>query len=206
MSVVSLSWETAHLHGDAWISHHRLRHRLFIERNAWEVPAYKGFEYDQFDTPAAQYLLWLDDAGQTRGATRLIPTTQPYMIQQLWPELLHGDPPTSLAVWEATRFGFDDTLDAGTRRRAVQELLCAMHEFGIANRITRFLAVMSPPLLRRVPINAGCAVTQLGPIRRLGGQPVVAAGLAITLNVLAELRRRASITGPVLCSDLSIAA
>ncbi len=61
MTVVSLSWETAHLHGETWISHHRLRHRLFVERQGWEIPTYRGMEYDEFDTPAAQYLLWVDD-------------------------------------------------------------------------------------------------------------------------------------------------
>lgn len=49
MTVVCLSWETAHLHGETWISHHRLRYRLFVERQGWDVPSYKGMEHDEFD-------------------------------------------------------------------------------------------------------------------------------------------------------------
>ncbi len=74
MSGVCLDWETAHVHGEAWISHHRLRHRLFVKRQNWEVPSYNSLEYGEFDTPAAKYLLWLDEKGQARATTRLIPT------------------------------------------------------------------------------------------------------------------------------------
>src|SRR5436190_10638472 len=57
MSTVCITWENAHLHGEAWISHHRLRYRIFVERQGWAVPTYNGLEYDEFDTPAARYIL-----------------------------------------------------------------------------------------------------------------------------------------------------
>lgn len=90
MPVICLNWETAHMHGETWISHHRLRHRLFVERQGWEVPTVRDLEYDEFDTPAAQYLIWIDSKGETRGAARLLPTTRPYMVKKLWPELIPG--------------------------------------------------------------------------------------------------------------------
>lgn len=206
MAVVSLNWETIHLHGETWISHHRLRHRLFVERQGWDVPSYRGMEHDEFDTPAAQYLLWLDAEGQTRGVVRLLPTTQPYMLQKLWPELVPGDLPESDSVWEATRFGCDHDLDASTRRRAVAEILCAMHEYGLAHGIDQFLAVMPIRLLKSVIMKAGCQVTMLGPRRTFGSHPATAAYLAVSPQVLAELQRRASIVNPVLRPDLSVAA
>jgi acyl homoserine lactone synthase len=46
--------------------HHRLRYRLFIERQVWDVPTYNALEYDKFDTSAAKYLLWLDDSDAAR--------------------------------------------------------------------------------------------------------------------------------------------
>lgn len=198
MTVVCLNWETAHLYGGAWISHHRLRHRLFVERQGWEVPTYRGMEHDEFDTPAAQYLLWVDDKGDTRGVVRLLPTTQPYMLKKLWPDMISGEPPESDCVWEATRFGCDQTLDEPMRRRVVAEILCAMQEFGIQHGISRYLAVMPPRLLRCVVVKAGCKVNVLGPERMLGNFPAAAAYLAIAPEVLTEVRRRASIAGPVL--------
>lgn len=162
-------------------------------------------EHDEFDTPAAQYLLWMDK-GTTRGVARLLPTTRPYMLKKLWPDMVEGDLPESDCVWEATRFGCDRTLDAAARRRAVAEILCAMQEFGIAHGIERYLAVMAERLLKAVVVKAGCKVTVLGPARTLGRLPTVAAYLTVAPGVLDELRRRAGIGGPVLRSDVSIAA
>lgn len=206
MPLVRLSWETAHLYGETWISHHRLRHRLFVERQGWEVPSYRGMEHDEFDTPAAQYLLWSDNAGETRGVVRLLPTSRPYMLQKLWPDLVRGALPQSDSVWEATRFGCDSMLDAPTRRRVVAELLCAMQEFGLRNGIDRYLAVMPLRLLKRVVINAGCKVVVLGAERKLGRLPAAASCLPVSPAILAEIRRRASIAGPVLRKNMSVAA
>lgn len=206
MPVVCLSWETAHLHGETWISHHRLRHRLFVERQQWDVPTFRGFEYDQFDTPAAQYLIWLDGRGETRGVARLLPTTRPYMVKTLWPELVSGELPESDAVWEVTRFGCDHSLDPKARRRAVAEILCAMQEFGLQRGMDGYLVVTPRRLLKRVVVNAGCTVTILGPERNLGRRPAVAGYIHIDRDTLTVLRRRAGIAGPVLRPEMSVAA
>ena len=206
MPVVCVNWENAHLHGESWISHHRLRHRLFVQRQGWDVPAYQGLEYDEFDTPAAQYLLWQDDRGETRGATRLIPTTRPYMVKSLWPDMIAGELPETPRVWEATRLGCDRDLDAATRRRAVAEILCATQEFGIMRGIDKYLAVMPAGLFKRVIARGGFPVTMLGPKRTLGSSPAAAAYISISQEVLAEVRRRGGIPGPVLRADFSIAA
>jgi acyl homoserine lactone synthase len=206
VTVVCLSWETAHLHGETWISHHRLRHRLFVERQGWEVPSYKGMEHDEFDTPAAQYLLWVDDAGDPRGVARLLPTVRPYMLKKLWPDLIPGELPQSDSVWEATRFGCEQSLSPPARRKAVAEILCAMQEFGMVHGIKLYLAVMPLRLLRCVVVKAGCQVQVLGPSRLIGRFPTVAAYLTVSPDVLAELRHRAALGGPVLHNDVSIAA
>lgn len=202
MTVVCLNWETASQHGETWIAHHRLRYRLFVERQGWDVPTYRGMEYDEFDTPAAQYLLWLDERGETRGAVRLLPTMRPYMLQRLWPELISGAPPESDAVWEATRFGCDRSLDEKRRRIAVADLLCAMQEFGMRRNINRYLVVMPLPLLKRVVVKAGCEVTVLGPERILGNRPAAASYLTVSPGVLAEMRRRASLVSRVRCNSI----
>ena len=170
------------------------------------MPTVHGLEHDEFDTPAAQYLLWMDKNAVIRGVTRLLPTTRPYMLKKLWPDLVEGELPDSAAVWEATRFGCDHTLDASTRRRAVAELLCAMQEFGLGQGVEHYLAVIGARLLKCVVVKAGCRVTVLGSRRLFGRTPTVAADLTVAPEVLDELRRRAGIAGPVLKSDVSIAA
>jgi acyl homoserine lactone synthase len=206
VSVLCLNWETAHLYGETWISHHRLRHRLFIERQGWDVPTVRGLEHDEFDTPAAQYLVWTDETGEARGVARLLPTVRPYMVKKLWPDLVSGDLPGCDSIWEATRFGCDQSLSPSIRRRAVSEILCAMQEFGIMHGIKLYLAVMPVRLLKCVVVKAGCQVRILGPPRLVGRFPTVAAYLTVSPDVLAELRRRAALGGPVLRNDVSIAA
>jgi len=206
MPIVCVSWESAHLNGEAWISHHRLRHRIFVERQHWDVPSHNGLEYDQFDTPAATYVVWLDDRRQARGVTRLIPTTRPYMVQSLWPELIRGPPPHSAAIWEATRFGCDRDLDGRTRRRVVAELICGCQEFGISNGIAKYICVMPVEVFHHVIRLAGCRVTPLGPTIRMHRHEIGAAYIDVGPTTLATVRSRCAVRGPVLYPQLSLVA
>ena len=206
MAIVCISWESAHLHGEAWISHHRLRHRIFVERQGWNLPSHNGLEYDQFDTPAATYVLWLDDRHQTRGVTRLIPTTRPYMIQSLWPELIRGPLPQSATIWEASRFGCDRDVDADTRRRVVAELICGCQEFGIANGIAKYIGVMPISIFHHVIGLAGCRVTRLGPTIQMQRQEIGAAYVDVCQTTLAAVRTRCAVRGPVVHPQLPLVA
>jgi N-acyl-L-homoserine lactone synthetase len=206
MSIICVDWETVHLHGGAWISHHRLRHRLFVERQCWDVPTYNGLEYDQFDTPAAKYLLWLDQQGIARGVTRLIPTTQPYMVKVLWPDLIDGDLPESPTIWEATRFGCDRDLNPVVRRRVVAEMICACQEFGIAHGLRSYLGVMPLGIFQRVIAAAGCPLEILGPVHKFSGHLIAAASIHISPEILANVRRKAGLNRSILEATIPLAA
>ena len=194
-----VTWETAHLFGEAWISHHRLRHRLFIDRNGWEVPSYNGLEYDQFDTPAAVYLVWRDAAGQARGTTRLIPTLRPYMLKEIWPHMVTREPlPSSREVWESTRIGVDRDLDSTTRRQICGELVAGSLEYGLLNGIDRYIFLMPLAIMKSLLVRAGCPIALLGEPRKLDGHLVAAAEVKISRRVLAEVRRRHGFVTSVL--------
>jgi N-acyl-L-homoserine lactone synthetase len=198
--LVCVSWETAHCYGEAWISHHRLRHRIFVDRQGWQVPTYNGLEYDQFDTPAARYILWLDERGQTRGAARLIPTIQPYMVKSLWPELVDGPLPESPCIWEATRFGCDRDLAPRQRRHVIGALIYGCQEFGLANNITNYLGVMPLSIFRHVIAAAGCVVRPLGRTRRMGQHEVGAAYVGVSAGTLSLVRSRLDVHETILTS------
>ena len=193
-----VTWGTAHLFGDAWAQQHRLRHRLFIERNGWQVPSHDGMEYDQFDTPAAVYLVRRDGDGTVGGVARLIPTHRPYMLKELWPEMLEGDVPTTPSVWEATRFGIEDTLDAGAKRAIAAEIVIGCLEYGMMMGIERYLVLMPPLIIRRTIGGAGCQVRFLGQSRSLAAYPVAAAEIRVSAEALAGARARAGLDQPVL--------
>jgi N-acyl-L-homoserine lactone synthetase len=198
MTVILVSWENAHLYGEAWISHHRLRHQIFVGRQRWDIPTYNSIEYDQFDTPAAKYVLWLDEVNQARGVVRLLPTTRPYMIKTLWPQLLDGDPPETDAIWEVTRFGCDRALEPRIRRRVVAELICGCLEFGLANCITQYVTMTPVAVLHHVIMAAGCKVEVQSSNIRMGRHDVAVGRIEVSRSSFAEVRARAGIIEPVL--------
>lgn len=204
MMTVIISWESAHLYGEAWISHHRLRHQIFVDRQSWNIPTYNGLEYDEFDTPSARYVLWIDSAGRARGVARLLPTTRPYMVKSLWPDLLQRELPETETIWEATRFGCDQSLDPATRRRVVTELICGCLEFGLTNGIHQYLSVMPVAVLTHIIANAGCKIAIQAPRFRMGRHDVAAAYLDVSPAILAEVRARAGIRHPVLNPPIHI--
>jgi len=128
IDVVTLA--TAHMFGDALAAQARLRYRMFVACRRIDHTYYDGMEYDRFDTPSAVYLLWRDGDGEARCMTRLLRTTQPYMVKTYWPHLAHErDLSSSERVWEGTRLCVDIALDRRTRQRALAELLCGVTEF-----------------------------------------------------------------------------
>jgi N-acyl-L-homoserine lactone synthetase len=195
----AISLETAHLLGDALPAAHRLRYRIFIERQKYQVPSYRGMEWDQFDTPAAIYLLWRDDALRVRAVARLIPTVLPYMIRELWPHLApEYDLPARMDVWEVSRLGIDRVLNHEVRARILGEIFCGLAEYGLVNGIREYLCVTPAQIVDHAMLRAGVNVERLGEPTRLGRLPVVAVRLPVSLDGLRRLRRYHRIAGPVL--------
>src|ERR1700749_3899636 len=69
----------------------RLRHEVFKERLDWEVGSAAGKERDMFDDLDPVYIV-CESAGEVLGSWRLLPTTKPYMLKDVFPELLYGMP------------------------------------------------------------------------------------------------------------------
>lgn len=127
--IESFSIATAHLFQDSFASQARLRHDVFVVRRGLDHPSYDGLEFDEFDTPAAKYLVWRDDARIVRGLARMLPTTRPYMLKNYWPNLVaSGQLPDSPGIFEVTRVCVDKTVEPNLRRKIFPELLCAIQE------------------------------------------------------------------------------
>jgi N-acyl-L-homoserine lactone synthetase len=206
MRTLAVTWENVHQHGQAWISHHRLRYKMFVERQKWNVPSYGQIEYDEFDTPAATYILTVDDQNRALGTTRLIPTTRPYMIKSLWPYLVDAELPQNDSIWEASRFGCDRDLDAISRRRVVAQLILGCQEFGIAQGISRYLGVMPTWVFKYVIAGNDCPVTYMGPTLRQYGHEIAAAYIDVSPSTLEAVRCCTGIRGALLEPKLTLVA
>lgn len=165
--IEGFSLATAHLFGDALASQARLRYRVFVERRSLEHLHFDGLEYDEFDTPAAVYLVWRDDRQIVRGLARLLPTTRPYMLQHYWPYLVaSGTPPVSRDIWEVTRVCVDKGWTGRNRLRIFPELMCAVQEFFRLNGIRAMIGVTRMHLLTTFFQN----IEWLGPSAEVEGE------------------------------------
>lgn len=87
----------------------RYRHKVFIEKLGWQLNCHDLLETDQFDRPDTVYVIAKNDQGDIVGIARLLPTTRPYLLGDVFPQLLNGNqPPFSEEVWELSRFAAVD--------------------------------------------------------------------------------------------------
>ncbi len=108
MRIVSGTFSS--LRPDLMVCIARYRYEVFVLRLGWKLYDYEGMECDQFDREDTVLVAVLDKkTGEIAGTARLLPTTRPYFLREVFPELLHGQPvPESAQTWELTRFAAVD--------------------------------------------------------------------------------------------------
>jgi len=184
---------------------HRLRHRVFKERLRWDVKSKNGLERDEFDDLDPIYLLAYDATNTLRGTWRLLPTTGPYMLRDVFSELMEDQPlPRKRRVWEVSRFaaepdGSDDDGDLGlaSLNLTCNELFCGIAEFGLANGIDEIVSaydIRIARLLKRID----CLPFWQGRPRRIGNTIAVAGRFEISWEALAKVRRVGGFKGSVV--------
>ncbi|WP_242390320.1 acyl-homoserine-lactone synthase [Polymorphum gilvum] len=191
-----ISGENAHLHWDELASMHQLRRTVFRERLGWSVNVVNGLELDQFDLPDAHYLVHTGPNGRINACTRLLPTTGPYLLADVFPELVHGALPREQEIWESTRFCADQAT-APTNIAAI--LMAGMLEFGLYAGLRAYVSVSDirmEPIMRR----AGWNPVRLGGTLETGTDTAAAEWLDVSPEYLARVRKRAGATGAIICN------
>ena len=159
----------------------RYRHKVFVEMLKWELQiAQPGIESDQFDREDTLYVVARDDEGRVIGSARLLPTTRPYLLGDVFPELMAGtEPPNDPRVWELSRFAaVDFTNPVGNAMGqfsayVASSLLAASLEAARAQGADRVITV-SPLGIERLLRRAGYHSHRAGPPLLMGGHPIVA--------------------------------
>ncbi|MDX5935763.1 acyl-homoserine-lactone synthase [Acidithiobacillus thiooxidans] len=81
------------------------RHQVFVERLGWSLQTENNMEIDQFDHPETVYVIVQGNQGEITGCARLLPTTGPYLLGEVFPQLLNSMPlPCTPEIWELSRF------------------------------------------------------------------------------------------------------
>ena len=146
MTIECVTLATNHLFdGNPIADQHRLRYKSIIERQKWNLPHINGMEYDQYDNPAAIYLVWKDENNTVRAVSRLYPTDRPFMLKEHFPHTVtYGDIPSGRQVFEGSRFCIDNSLDSKLRRQAANEIIVAYLEYGLSIGIMQIVGIMYP--------------------------------------------------------------
>ena len=122
------------------------RKRVFIDLLRWDLPALDGqYEIDQFDTPSTIYLIIADTDGKHLGSLRLLPTTQPHVLGDVFPGLCNLDNPRLPDVWEISRLCLSRGIRAAERRIVRDKLATALTLFARDNGIRAYCCVADMP-------------------------------------------------------------
>lgn len=163
------------------------RKRVFVDLLGWDLPVLADrFEIDQFDDQHARYLILADADQNHLASARLLPTTGPHILGDLFPDLCDAPPPASPTTWEITRFCLDRSLRAPERRRWRDALVTALAHYALEHGITTYVGVAEQGWLDQV-LQFGWHAELLGRPRTIGKMTLGALRIDITTETPALL-------------------
>jgi len=185
----------------------RNRALIFSERLGWDVVVKDGYERDQFDDCNPVYLVSVDpNTNEYWGSLRLLPTTGPNMLRDVFPFLLSdGEYIESATIWESSRICVVSVEGQPERARngvnlALCELLAGIGEVGVKAGLTQVVSVFDARIYR-VLRAAACNPQIIGRPRRIGGTMSYAGLFDVGEQELYALRKALGIRGSVMEPD-----
>ena len=154
---------------------YRLRHRIFVEEAGWEaLRKPDGIERDQFDHEDAVHML-LYEGSRLIGYQRMLPTTRPYLLTEVYPQLCDGEPPRDPKVYEWTRFAVerDHRGDGRGLGQAGARLVLGYVEWGLENGVDTIVVEVDPMQSLKF-IQCSFVTAQLGVMQQIDGVLTVA--------------------------------
>jgi N-acyl-L-homoserine lactone synthetase len=166
----------------------KLRHETFIDRLDWEITSTQGMERDQFDDLDAFHIAVKTAGDEVVGCWRALPTTDDYMLKNIFPELLQGEAAPELDdVWEISRFAVrkgSSESSRGYMSTTTIDLVKSFHEFAVQKGIKSYVTVTTVAcerMLRQLGVN----------LRRMGEGKALQVGkersVALWINVDSRL-------------------
>ncbi|GLS33554.1 acyl-homoserine lactone synthase [Mesorhizobium albiziae] len=182
--------------------HFRIRHDIYVKQRKWKALARPiDIEIDAYDTQHAIYLLALDDSARIVGGSRLVPTSEPHLMSEVFPALVRGKLPSAADIFEWTRFFVVPAM----RRRGKPSpvagfILCGLLEVALRLQIRQISVVCEafwPERLRSL----GWTLTELGDVLAHPDGDIVALLIDANWQALESTRRAYGIRGSVLADE-----
>lgn len=181
---------------------HRLRKKTFHDDLQWDVPIDGDIERDQYDDCSPAYLLWCSaDKTILYGSIRLMPTTGPTLLYDVFRDTFPNASLAGPGIWEGTRLCVDEEnirrdFPSITPRRAFCLLLLALCECALAHGIHTLISNYEPAtalIYRR----SGLDVTELGRSIKHGKYPVCCGLFEVSTTVLSKMRKTLKLDLPL---------
>jgi acyl homoserine lactone synthase len=185
----------------------RCRAQTFSERLGWRVVVKDGYERDRFDDENPLYLVSVDPcSGEYRGSLRLLPTTGPNMLRDVFPSLLNDDEVIeSATIWESSRIcavanNHNLGRAGGGVSHVLAELLVGIGDVARLAGLTQIVSVFDARVFR-ILASAGCKPQVLGAPRRIDGTMSYAGVFNMDEAFQQAVRGTLGIEGSVLATD-----
>jgi acyl homoserine lactone synthase len=143
----------------------KLRYDVFVTELKWHggLNIYGNSEMDQYDTFNATYLYSIDENNEVNATCRLIPTTKPYMLNEIYPHSISNiQIPCTDKIWEISRFCASVDLRHKTKNKITALIVAAIIEFGLKNNIQNYIALATDSILPVIRRFAGWDPTPIG--------------------------------------------
>ena len=198
MDVHVIRRDNKHLYQEILEDYFRLRHQIYVVERKWAaLDRPDKREIDQFDTDATVYLLGLEGRSIIAGM-RLVPTTSPTLLSELFPRLALDGPIRRPDVYELSRIFVVRNRrgeHAGPRAEAV--IQAAAMEYGLSMGFSAFTIVLESWWLPRL-LDQGWVARPLGLPIDIDQMSTVAVIVDVNEQAWTEICLRRSVPGPTL--------
>jgi acyl-homoserine lactone synthase len=188
-----------HLYEPELLAHFRLRHEIYVSERHWnDLARPDGLERDQFDNRDAIYILATDN-GQVIGGSRLVPTTRPHLLSEVFPYLASvRGLPRAADIYEWTRMFVIKSRREGRTMGGLTRgmVICGVLEYCLDSGITSLTALIEMfwlPLFHSM----GWNLTPLGLPELINDEWSIAVKMAVNENTLASTRAFHGLAGRV---------
>lgn len=176
----------------------RFRHEQFVERLGWEALRKEDRrEIDQFDHNRALHLALFRE-NHVVGYSRLLPTTEPHLLSDVYPQIMKGKIwPRSPTIYEWTRCVVPKDEIRVNAIRASHVLMTGVMEFCLVAQITSLIVETHPKLVALLK-SLGWEITILREPSVLDGELIVPIEAKPSVSGLMQHHRHYSIQGTTL--------
>jgi N-acyl-L-homoserine lactone synthetase len=200
--IICLQGAQGDRHPDLFDQMFRLRARAFAERRKWRVSVSGGREIDRFDELDPLYLMSLSAQGDLLASLRILPTTGPHMLADVFPETMGELPPIRHPlIWESSRFCVDTKAANAHAPNGVNkvtgELLVGLFETALRAAVINIVSVYDL-YLERILQRSGCTFERLAAPWEYDGLKTVAGLFEVTRPAIRHIREAAGIVDNVI--------